>query len=258
METLVVAIIVIAVVWIVMSRRSSSVTLETERKTSPANSQPTYTSRMLEIFNSDTEELGQASRSEPATEKQIAYLSEIVSEGDISPPSSLTKGQASDAIGLFHEPEEEELAKLRFFKVPNAKKLNQTEARRAVYELFSNPEHAEKWENRPASTEQKDQIRFFGEKIAKGLKHIEASKIIDNLAQSNEALLERWDELRSAYEDAVDAENRELYDITRFSWAQFRGIVEQMESEGQQLSDIVLDEEKIYEILLKKHSALEK
>jgi hypothetical protein len=260
MKALLVVVVMVVIIWILISRRSPAATPKAEkpRKPSSSHSQPTFTSRIIEIFNNETEEFGQAWRIESATEKQIAYLSEILSEGDIPLPSSLTKGQASDAIGLFNEPGDEELEKLKFFKVQNSTKLNQTEARRAIYKLFDNPENVEKWENRPASAEQKDQIRFFGEKVPKGLKHIEATKLIDNLSESNIAQLERWDEMRSAYEDAVDADNRELYDIKKFSWTQFRETIEQMEAEGQQLADIVLDEEKIYEAILKKHPSLEK
>jgi hypothetical protein len=220
--------------------------------------QSKHVTALLELFRSKTLDLGHEWRLETASDKQIKYLTKLVSGENVSIPNSLTKGQASDAIGLFNRPEEIEISQLKFFKIPTPGKLNQTEARVTLHKIFANPENIEKWNNRPASTQQKDQIRFFKGKVPKALSHPDAEKVIEELVEADEDRLDRWDDLRFAYEDYVDPDSRELYDIKKFSWKQFCNVVEQLELAGLHLPQIFSDEDKIYEALLQKYPALEK
>lgn len=249
---------IVAVVWIVASKGKSKPQSTGSKRSAPAQRQSKRVEALRDIFRSETRDLGQDWRFEAASEKQIRYLSELAEDEDVSIPRSLTKGQAADAIGVFHEAEEAEVAQLKFFKVPSPGRLNQTEARVKLHELLSDPDNLEQWQNRLASSEQKDQIRFFGGKVPRGLTHPDAQEIIMVLVSSNEEISNRWDDLRMAYDDAVDPDAREFYEIKKFSWKQFCDVVEEMESAGKELSEITSDEEKIYEALLQKNPALEK
>lgn len=258
MGELLIFIAIIAVVWIVASKGKSKPQSAGSKRSAPAQRQSKRVEALRDIFRSETVDLGQDWRFDEASEKQIRFLTELAEDEDVSIPRSLTKGQASDAIGVFHEPDEAEVEQLKFFKVPGPGRLNQTEARLKLHELLSDPANLERWQNRPASSEQKDQIRFLGGKVAKGLSHPDAQEMLKELVKSNEELAERWDDLRMAYDDAVDPDTRELYDIKKFSWKQFCDVVEEMERAGRELSEITSDEEKIYEALLQKNPALEK
>lgn len=249
---------IVVVVWIFASRVKYKPQSAGTRRSAPAQRKSKRVKALSDVFRSETLDLGQEWRFEAASDKQLRYLTELAEDEDLSIPRSLTKGQASDAIGVFHEADEEEIAQLKFLKVPSPGRLNQTEARVKLYELLSDPANLEQWQNRPASSEQKDQIRFLGGKVPKGLSHPDAQEVVKKLVNSNEALSDRWDDLRMAYDDTVDPDSRDLYDIKKFSWKQFCDVVEQMESAGKELSEITSDEEKIYEALLQKNPALEK
>lgn len=249
---------IVAVVWIVVSKGNSKPQSVGSKQSTPAKGQSKRVEALRDIFQSETRDLGEDWRFEAPSDRQIRYLNELAENEDVSIPRSLTKGQASDAIGVFHEADEADVAQLKFFKVPSPGRLNQTEARVKLHELLSDPVKFDQWQNRPASSEQKEQIRFFGEKVPKGLSHPEAQEIIKKLVNSNEKLSDRWDDLRMAYEDAVDPDARESYDIKKFSWKQFCDVVGEMERAGKEVSEITSDEEEIYEALLQKYPALEK
>lgn len=109
------------------------------------------------------------------TERQARLLT----SKDINlPEGPVSKGQASDLIGLFFPVEEEGKAVLRLFKVPT-KGLNQTTARAEVAKLQADPEKADAWKRRPAEPIQKEFYRFFGIKVPAGLTHADAEDFMD-------------------------------------------------------------------------------
>src|SRR5687767_12600157 len=69
------------------------------------------------------------------TERQAELLA---SKGINLPDGPVSKGQASDLIGLFFPVDEEDKAVLKFFKVPT-KGLNQTTARAEAVKLLADP-----------------------------------------------------------------------------------------------------------------------
>src|SRR5690606_18078356 len=103
----------------------------------------------------------------------------------------MTKGQASDLIGLMEEPDDYALEVLRFFKVPT-RGMNQTRAGAEVARIFRDPESRERWKNREATAEQKECLRFFRKKVPKGLTHEEAAKLIAELGEQHPELAEDW------------------------------------------------------------------
>lgn len=239
-------------------RKSPKISIPKESK------QPNDVAALLEIFGSETFDLsGELPfsgewRSEPASNKQLKYLSKLTAGLEISVPKSLTGGQASDAIGLFVKPGEREITMLRFFKVPHPKKFTQTKARLTLHQIFYDPANVEKWANRPATTRQKDQIRFFGGKVKRGLKLTAAEKIIKELVEADEDRSEQWGVLVSTYESFVDPEIRDY--IKKFSLMQFYDVIADMESAGQSFSQIMreLDNYDLYDALIKKYPKLEK
>ncbi len=86
-----------------------------------------------------------------ATERQTKLLTE---KGISLSGGQVSKGQASDVIGLFFPVEEGDADVLKFFKVPT-KGLNQTTARAEVAKLQADPEKASAWDQRPANPMQK-------------------------------------------------------------------------------------------------------
>lgn len=153
----------------------------------------------------------------------------------------------------------EEMLLYQFFKVPNYKNLCQTDARVTLHKIFSDPENVEKWTNRPATSVQKDQIRFFGDTVPRRLKYTDAEKIIDELVEADEDRLDQWDDLLQAYEDLVDPELRKPYSIRKFSLKQFCDVLGDVESAGQDVSQILQDEDDdvFYKELVKKYPKLE-
>lgn len=89
----------------------------------------------------------------------------------------LTKGQASDLIGLGEQPDEEDREVLRFFKRP-LRGMNETRARHEIALLFQEEANRKAWADRPATTRQREFFRFFGMKPAAGLLKREADQQI--------------------------------------------------------------------------------
>ena len=81
------------------------------------------------------------------TERQQAKLADIEELDVFKIPGKLTKGQASDLIGLFEEPDDGDLQVMKFFKVP-ARGVSQTKARMEVARLFMDPTNRNAWEKR--------------------------------------------------------------------------------------------------------------
>ncbi len=102
---------------------------------------------------------------EPVTERQLDKLSRMGMKGNFR---SMSKGQASDAIGIHVEPAKEDAEVLKFFKVklPHA---NQTRARAEVAKLMADPLNHSAFEKRPATPMQKAVLEFCGVKVARGL-----------------------------------------------------------------------------------------
>src|SRR5690606_29943643 len=75
------------------------------------------------------------------TERQ---LNRLKNAGALIPPN-MTKGQASDLIGLSEEPDEDDVEILKFFKV-STRDMSQTRARAEVASLFSDSANRQRWE----------------------------------------------------------------------------------------------------------------
>jgi hypothetical protein len=88
------------------------------------------------------------------TERQSGFLTD---KGINLSGGQLSKGQASDVIGLFFPMDDDDKEFLKFFDVPT-KGLNQTTARAEVAKLQADPEKAAAWKRRPVEPIQKSSI----------------------------------------------------------------------------------------------------
>lgn len=94
---------------------------------------------------------------EPATKSQLLRLK---NEG-IKPAIGISKGNASDLIGLSEYLSEEQIEKLRFFNYNINDYQNQTQATMTLRGVFSDPELAKKWNERPPSDTLKLQLWYL-------------------------------------------------------------------------------------------------
>lgn len=123
------------------------------------------------------------------TERQRVRLTD---DGFTLPLNSLTKGHASDLIGLLEPPADEDADVLRFFKAP-PEVSNKTRARGEVERLFEDPAALVKWNSHPADSLQKETLRCYGIKIPNGLTVTDAQALIGStestLNCNNQALV---------------------------------------------------------------------
>lgn len=189
---------------------------------------------------------------EEPTERQLKRLKE---DGVSFKLSELSKGKASDLIGLGMPPEPSDEEILRFFKVPKSQAPNETIARYKVSELLSDPEKAKRWANRPATQIQKEYYRRFSIPIPKGLTATDASAMM-----TEHELTDDQEDEWMAYEDILDEfadkDFREDYDLKKPSVSAIRKAVEQLEKEGNKLADLSADD--LIETLLDHNPDLEK
>ncbi len=190
-------------------------------------------------------------RQDPATDAQKRRLEE---EG-IKFSSSILKGEASDLIGSTVDPDDHQILILKYFKVKGITKMSQTDARKEIEQIFSDPNNKQRWESRPAEKSQKDIYKFFQLPIPSRLSHDDASRFIDELFQDEEKL-ETWekhedeiDDRESWFEDNHEIMNdaRDLYDCKKISKKLFKQVVESLESSGMSLEQIEENEDAFFE-----------
>lgn len=175
------------------------------------------------------------------TDRQQKRLTELEVDR-VSGRSQLTKGQASDVIGLFAEAEEHDIELLRFFKAPT-KGLNQTTARYEAAKLRFDAEKMKVWEQRTSNPMQKECLRFLGVKpAASNMTHAEAERLIsarqEELADTNQQLLDDWDLFESLVEELDDPDNREDYELKKPPLSAIRAAVESLRQEGHTMAEL--------------------
>jgi hypothetical protein len=166
------------------------------------------------------------------TDRQLKRLGEL----GIKPNRKITKGQASDLIGMNEPAEDESFAILDFFKQPT-KGMNQTRARHEVALLFQDQKNAEVWEQRPPSQQQKEFFKFFGIKVEKGITAVQASKLISEfeseLAEREDPKLDEWEALEAVIEELSDPVVRADYEINKPSRSLIKSALDELKKEGK-------------------------
>jgi hypothetical protein len=174
---------------------------------------------------------------------------------------SLSKGNASDLIGLMMPPEPQDEEVLRFFSsAPHV--LNQTRAREEAKRLLADPECVARWEGRPADSDQRNTLRAYGAKIPKNLTTKDANALIQktekDLATSNPELLARAQATLSIMNEIDDPETRETYGFKKPPVAVVREALRELEEEGRTLDDLAGDIYAVAEKILELRPDLER
>lgn len=171
------------------------------------------------------------------TERQKNRLDDL----GIKVGRTISKGQASDLIGMHEPPDANALSILRFFK-RSTKGMNQTKARHEAAQIFSDPENVKAWENRPPTKEQKEFCKFFGLKMGKGLTAPEAEKLIreheSKLADEEDPRLDEWEAFSEIMEELSDSEIRADYEIKKPSVTLIKSALEDLAQQGKSYRDV--------------------
>lgn len=156
----------------------------------------------------------------------------------------LTKGQASDLIGLDEQPEEDDIEVLKFFKRP-LRGMNASLARHEIAMIFQDPQNKQAWADRPLTARQKECFKFFGIKVTPQLLKREADLQITELLQqantANDPKYDQWHSYEYILDDFNDPEFREGYSIRKPSIAAIRKAIDSLLTEGKTWSDIDSD-----------------
>ena len=187
------------------------------------------------------------------TEKQKKRLSESGFTGGIS---KLTKGQASDLIGLVEEPEDWAIERLRFFKL-STKGLCQTEARMKVEQLMANPENVKRWDNRPATAQQREHMKFYGEAVQKGIKATEAERLLAELEERFPSKAEALDNLQCIFDEFDDRDMREMMSTRKPTKKALQEAIDKLIAEGKTLDDLASDTQVVADKLIELYPDLE-
>ena len=192
-----------------------------------------------------------------ATERQKRRLEEL----SIEAGKGITKGQASDLIGLFEFAEESDLEVLRFFK-RSVKNMSETRARYEVAELLSDPENAEAWKNRPPTPLQKEFCKFFGLKLEKGATAPDVDKLIadheEKLLEEEDPRLDEWEALSDILDELSDKDMRDDYEIKKPSMTLIKKALEELSKEGTTYQDAADDVQLVVDKLIELKPDLER
>ena len=190
-----------------------------------------------------------------ATDRQIAHLAE---RGLSLAGGPVSKGQASDVIGLFFPPDDGDEEFLKFFKVPS-KGMNQTMARAEAAKLRADPAKTAAWAQRPAEPLQKEFYRFFGLKVPSGLNISDAATFIASHQKSlDDRQRDDWEAYESIVDDLSDKETCEAYNIKKPSPATLRMAIEALRKVGRSLPDLSGDLDVVAEKLIELKPELQR
>ena len=175
---------------------------------------------------------------DPVTERQLKRLR---SDGTEVSGGTITKGVASDLIGLREPIKEEDSYILKFFKL-SPKGMSQTIGRYEAKRLLSNLENESAWKARPAEPMQKEYLKFFGLPTPKGLTAFEAQKLIgghtDGAQGWDEKKTAEWETFESIVNDLADPETREDYNIKKPSLTAIKEALAAIRATGEDTDDI--------------------
>ena len=175
---------------------------------------------------------------DPVTEHQLNRLKE---DGIKLPGRPLSKGQASDLIGLGEKVGPGQFEILKFFKVSGLPLKHSSLAAIEIDRLLSDPEKAGKWINRPATSLQKEYYRYFGIPVPKGLTASEAEEKIgaDDLTDEQN---DEWFAYSELIEELQDKDFRDDYDLKKPSLPVIRQAIQQHLDQGQKLDSLSADD----------------
>lgn len=163
-------------------------------------------------------------------------------------PAPITKGMASDLIGLVEPVPPDKQAVLEHFGLFTSD-MGQSEARYRVADLMREPASAASWKGRPADGDQRRQLKFYGRRVARGLTHQEAEHALREaereLGEQGSSLPEQWQLLDYLEDEFSDKDMRELYGLEGRAPSRkaVQDAVESLLKEGQSLEAMTDDPE---------------
>lgn len=174
-------------------------------------------------------------------------------------PGRLTKGQASDLIGLGEQPDENDREVLQFFKVP-LRGMNETRARHEIAIRFQEDANRKAWADRPATRRQRDFFRFFDVKPAAGLLKREADEQIaerlKEAQESNDPRADQWRIYDALLDDFDDPDFREDFGIRKPSVPAIKKAIDALLAQGKTWDE--LDSDSVAEHLVEMNPSLER
>lgn len=166
----------------------------------------------------------------------------------------LTKGGASDLIGIMCGPEDENLEALRFFKAWDPS-LSQTAVRERLRVIFLSEENSERWRTRPPTTTMKAFAAAYELKLPTKANIETASKAIDEFIGEDEIKSDALDCIDSIIDELDDADIRR--DDLEIRKPTQRSIVQAFKDIGREeieAGDVTVDV--VAEALLERNPAL--
>lgn len=179
---------------------------------------------------------------EGVTEAQLARLA---SDGQKKTDRKISRGEASDLIGLDCDPGEGELQVLKFFKV-DASGMSQTRARHEIAVLWSTPQNQGAWLNRPPDLMTREEAKFYGVKLPKGVTLENATKLIsdylDTLDEDEASTLEdEWAAYDDIIEQLTDRDSLECYEIRKPNKTLIKKVIKEHLDSGKSYLEINSD-----------------
>lgn len=187
-----------------------------------------------------------------STDRQRQKLDEL----GLGFPPSASKGQFSDVIGLFADPEPDDVEQLKFFGVKlAAAALSESRVRHELALLNNMPGTAQRWADRPVTKMQKEFYRFAGQKVPTGLTATQAANLIDQaLTQLNPEQRDAWMNFVEIVDEFNAPDFCELEGIRKPSLPEIRMAVEALRS--GRVNNGELDASEVAEYLLENKPAL--
>lgn len=193
-----------------------------------------------------------------ATDRQLTRLKD---EGNNLRGAKLTKGQASDLIGLSEPIDEDDAEVLRFFKAP-LKGTNQTIGRYEAERLLRDPDKRAAWETRPPGPLQKEYLKFFGITHTSGTTLAEAERLIAQHRRtadsSDAAKLADWQSFEYIVKEFWDPDSRDGYDIKKPSLPVIKAAIDALQREGKTLQELEAEPETVADKLIEMKPSLER
>ncbi|MHC4908832.1 MAG: hypothetical protein ACYTF9_03830 [Planctomycetota bacterium] len=172
---------------------------------------------------------------------------------------AITKGQASDIIGLFESVAKEEKQILRFFKVPLAG-VNQTRARHEAAVRLADARQRAMWESRPATPWQKEFYHVFEYPVPRGLTFQQADRFIKRIRSSllddQTEKFREWQAYQALFEQLVRPDTRDDEELDETTVPAFRSAIVSLLEEDRAMEELRNAPELVMERLIRDNPRL--
>ncbi|SFH88239.1 hypothetical protein SAMN05216206_0613 [Pseudomonas guineae] len=153
---------------------------------------------------------------------------------------------------MFEDADLKDIEVLRFFK-KSKPRISNTEAKELIRLIFSEPENADLWFNRPPAGIVKIFCSIYGMKLPKGMTHTQAQIKIDDLISADEKMESVWLELEDVLDDLNNVQSREDYALKKPSTTQIASAAKSLLQGGHDI-----DTSSIVDRLIELYPTLER